>query len=229
MPGAEGTLGEMDAKELLHSWNVPVNTGHLASTPEEAARAAEALRFPVAVKIVSPDVVHKSDVGGVALGLGSAAAVGEAAAAMMANVRRHLPAARIEGFLVQEQVPPGVELLVGARRDEQFGMMLVVGAGGVLAELVADVATTPAPVSARRARSMLAGLRIAPLLQGARGRRAADIEAACEAIARFSELVHAGSASIAEMEINPFVVLERGCVAVDARAKLSPVDSGGIA
>lgn len=227
VPPGRSTLDEAASKALLESCGLRVNRGRQAATPAEAASLAADMGFPLALKIVSQDIAHKSDVGGVVLDLSTPAAVSEAAARMVDRVHAAAPAARIEGFLVQEQVPPGIELLVGARRDPQFGMMLVVGAGGTLAELLSDVSVAPAPVSVPKAREMLQELRISSLLAGVRGRPPADLEAACEAISRFSRLVHGGRGSIEEMEINPLVVLEQGCIAVDARAKLARATEQG--
>lgn len=226
LPVGASVLDEATSKALLQSWSIQVNRGCQAVTPAEAASHAADVGFPVVLKIVSPDIVHKSDAGGVVLDLSSSAAVSEAATRMIDRARTAAPGARIEGFLVQEQVPAGIELLVGARRDPHFGMMLVVGAGGILAELLKDVSIAPAPVSAAKARSMLEELRLAPLLGGTRGRPAADIVSACDAISQFSRLVYAGRDAIEEMEINPLVVLEQGCVAVDARTKLSQKEPG---
>ena len=221
LPRGAAVLDEAAAKALLAASGVRVNEGIVAATPDEAASGAARIGFPVVLKIVSPDIVHKSDAGGVALGLSSAAETRQAAERMVERARAAVPGARIAGFLVQQQVPRGVELLVGARRDAQFGMMLVVGAGGTLAEWLNDVCIAPAPVSPQKAGRMLQALKMAPVLAGLRGAPATDLAAACDAIARFSRLACAGRERILEMEINPLVVLEAGCVAVDARARLA--------
>ncbi len=225
-PGGVSVLDDTATKALLQAVGIRVNHGAFATTPADAARSAENIGFPVVLKIASPDIVHKSDAGGVVLGLTSPAAVSDAATRMLERARAAVADARIEGFLVQEQTPAGVELLVGARRDVQFGMMVVVGAGGTLTELLGDVCIAPAPVSAARAQQMLQGLKMAPLFSGFRGRPPADLEAACNAISRFSQLVHVAADRIDEMEINPLIVLEHGCVAVDARAKLAGCGTG---
>lgn len=217
-PAPAGALGETEAKALLAAYGIPTNRGVVVADAAAAVTAARGLRFPLALKVVSPDIVHKSDVGGVALGLGDPEALRIALDAMAAEVARRAPAARVAGFALQEMAPPGVELIVGARYDPQFGPMLLVGSGGILVELVGDVAVAAAPVSPPRARQLLESLKAWALLVGVRGRRRADVAAACEVIACVSWLAADLGPSLRELDVNPLVVGENGVVVVDARA-----------
>jgi succinyl-CoA synthetase beta subunit len=183
-----------------------------------AVRAAEEIGFPVALKIESPDISHKTEVGGVALGLRSGEDVRSAAARIVESARRAAPAARIDGFLVQEMAN-GVEAILGVREDQQFGPMLVVGTGGVMVELFTDICVRLLPLDRAELRRAIEKLKLARLLAGFRGAPKADFEAlldAAEGLARFY-LEH--RAQIADLEINPLIVRAegQGVVAVDVR------------
>jgi hypothetical protein len=193
----------------------------LARTPDEVATIAAALGAPVALKIVSAQIVHKTDVGGVALGLTTPAAARAAAVAMLARVRAARPDAVVDGLLVQPMAPPdGVELLLGAVRDPQFGPVVMVGLGGLHVEIFDDTATRLAPIGGDEARRMLGELKLAPVLAGARGRPAVDRDAVADAIARLAALVTAVP-GLAELELNPLLATPRGVVGVDARGVIA--------
>ena len=209
-------LGEAEAKAALARAGIEVPPEAVAGDPAGAAEAAARLGFPVALKVVSPDLPHKTEVGGVALGLADAAAVEAEAAAMLARVGEAAPDARIEGLLVSRMTGEGVELIVGARVDPVMGPLVVVGLGGVFVEVLRDTATELAPIGPRRARAMLEGLRGAALLTGARGRAPLDVGAAADAVARLSALAAANEDTVGSVEINPLLVRERGAVALDA-------------
>ncbi len=209
-------MGEAEAKAVLARAGIETPPEATARTPAEAAEAARAIGFPVALKIVSPDLAHKTEAGGVALGLRDAAAVEEAASAMLARVGRAAPEARLEGLLVSCMAGEGVELIVGARVDPVMGPIVVAGLGGILVEVLRDVATELAPIGPRRARAMLGRLRGAGLLEGVRGRPALDLEAAADALARLSALLAANADVLDSIEINPLLVRARGAVALDA-------------
>src|SRR5207248_819351 len=177
-----GALGDVAAKRLLGGYGVPMAREIIAATPEAAADAATKLGYPVVLKAMSRAIVHKSDVGAVTLGLASPDAV-EATAREMAQ---RLGA--LEGFVVQETVAGEAEVIVGARRDPQFGPVVLVGLGGIAVEILKDVALAPAPVTAERARGLLDALRAAPLLHGARGRPPLDVAAVADAVVRVSWL-----------------------------------------
>jgi len=215
-----GALGEAEAKALLAAYGIPVNRGEVATDAADAGRISAGLKFPQVLKVVSADIVHKSDVGGVVLNLASAAEVEAAARTMAETIGQRQPGARIDGYLVQEMASAGIELIVGVNNDPQFGPIVMVGAGGVLVELIEDVALAPAPVSLETARAMLGRLKVAKLLGGIRGKGPADIEAAAEVIVRVGWLAHDLQSNLRELDINPLIVRPagQGCVAVDGRA-----------
>ena len=222
---AAGTLGEAASKALLEQAGIPVNAERLVRSADDAAQAAAELGFPLVLKVVSPDIVHKSDVGGVALNINDTDELRQRLALMQASIARAAPQARVDGFSLQRQEGGELELIVGARLDPQFGPQVVVGAGGVLVELLKDVAVLPAPVDAASARRAVEGLKIAPLLGAYRGRGALDVDAAVDVIVRLGWLAHdlAGSAGRDfEIEVNPLKLRQRGqgVVAVDARARI---------
>jgi acyl-CoA synthetase (NDP forming) len=174
----------------------------------------------VAIKIVSRDVTHKTDVGGVVLGLETAEAVERASADMLAQVATRCPGARLDGVLVQAMASgDGVELLLGMIRDPQFGPLVVVGFGGILVEVLDDIATRLAPFDAAEAHAMLAELRMAPVLRGVRGRSPIALDALAEAISRFSHLV-SDVPDLGELEINPLVATAAGVRALDVRGRV---------
>jgi len=206
---------------LLRAHGIAVATSGLARTPSEAGALAARIGFPVALKVVSPDVVHKTDIGGVRLGLRSIDDVVATAAQMLAHVASAAPGARIEGVLVQEMIEEGSELLLGMVRDAQFGPLVVVGFGGIYVEVLRDTAARLAPFGPGEAREMLDELRMAPVLRGARGRPPADAPALAETVSRFSRLA-AEVPELAELEVNPLIADSRRVVAVDARARRVP-------
>ena len=220
----EGALTEGEVKRLLAGYGVQVAAERLAPTPEAAGAAAAALGFPVALKAVSRRIVHKSDVGAVRLGLGSAEAVTAAAREMLERLRGAGLDAGLEGFSVQPMIAGEAEVIVGARRDPHFGPVVMVGLGGLAVELLNDVALASAPVSVERARAMIAGLRGAPLLTGARGRPPLDVTAVADAVVRVSWLAADLGGRLVDLEVNPLIVRRHGegAIAVDGRATLNP-------
>ncbi|WP_414476361.1 acetate--CoA ligase family protein [Microvirga sp. M2] len=218
----KGSVGEADTKAILAAHRISTNRGEVVSGPEQAEAMAAKLEKPFVVKVVSPDIVHKSDVGGVVLGLETPQAVASAVSAMASSIARLKPDAKIEGYLVQEMRSGKAELLIGARNDPQFGPMVIVGAGGVLVELLKDVSVALAPVSPAKARTMIESLQIAKLMRGFRGGAVLDIEAAADIISRVSWMAHDIGPRFKELDINPLLVGEagKGCVAVDGRMLL---------
>jgi acetate---CoA ligase (ADP-forming) len=191
------------------------------ATAGEAAEAAASLGFPVVLKLDSPDIAHKTEVGGVKLNLADANAVRSAFAEIAASARLHAPGARIDGVLVQRMSQRGVELILGGRRDGQFGPLVLVGTGGVQAELWKDVTLDIAPVSPARAEAMLRSLKGFPLLDGFRGSPKADLAAVAAAVSAFSVLLAAADGRIEEAEVNPLIAGDWGCLAVDGLVKCS--------
>jgi len=212
-------LGPLDLQPVLAAYGIRVAQARLATTAEDAAAAAAQIGFPVVLKIVSPDITHKTDIGGVRLGLASAAEVAEAARVMLERARRERPQARIAGVLLQPMVPPGKELLLGIVRDPQFGPMVLVGFGGIYVEVLNDTAARLAPVTPAEAREMLEELRMAPVLRGIRGEPPVDLPALAETISRFSSLA-VDLPDLVEVELNPLMASPEGAIAVDARATL---------
>jgi acyl-CoA synthetase (NDP forming) len=215
LPGGGAVLMEAEAKALFAKVGVPVAEDRRCATAEAAADAASVLGFPVVLKLDSPDIAHKTEVGGVKLHLADAAAVRTAFAEIMASAAKHAPQARLDGVLVQRMAQKGVEIILGARRDPQFGTMVLVGTGGVQAELWRDVALDLAPVSPARAEELLRSLQGFPLLDGFRGAPKADVAALAQAVSAFSQFVAAAGDRVEEAEVNPVIAGPWGCLAVD--------------
>ena len=219
-PIAGRQLGMPDLAPLFDAYGIPRLAARVAESAAAAAAVAEEIGFPVALKIVSPDITHKTEVGGVALGLRDGRAVREAADAILGRVAIERPEAMIRGLLVEAMAAVGKELLLGGVRDEQFGPLVMVGFGGIYVEVFADTVARLAPVSSTEALVMLDELRMAPLLRGTRGEPPVDRDSLTAIVARFSQLL-VDLPELAEIEINPLTVGPDGAVAVDARARLS--------
>ncbi len=222
-------LGEPEAKALLAACGIPVAATRVCpATPDAAAQTAQALGFPVALKILSPQLLHKSDVGGVALDLEDEAAVRAAAAAMLARVRARAPKAQLQGFTVQQMVrrPRALELIVGAHIDPLFGPVLLFGQGGTAVEVVADRAVGLPPLNPPLARALVARTRVARLLAGWRDVPPADMEALLRTLCTVSQLL-AEVPQLAELDINPLLADAQGVVALDARIRVSAAAPGG--
>ena len=218
-----GTLSETDSKSLLEAYGIPTTQARRASSAEEAVRLAEAVGWPVVIKILSPDITHKSDVGGVVLDIGDAQTLRRAFARMTASIKAARPEARIEGVTVQKMISKanGTELILGIKKDPTFGTVVMAGLGGIAAELFGDRALGFPPLNERLARMMLESLEIYPLLRGFRGRPAADIEGLVEALIRLSYLA-SDFPEIGELDINPLFVSPEGVCALDARIVIDP-------
>lgn len=224
---AAGVLNEADTGALLRTYSVPVPPNALARTREEAAVQAAAMGFPVVLKIQSPDIAHKTEAGGVVLGVGP----GEVEAAfdrVVANACAFAPEAAIEGVLVQKMMPKGHELVIGMTRDPDFGPMIMLGSGGIYLEVLKDVVFAPVPVSRDGAKAMIARLKTAPILAGARGQDAADVEALAKLVERISELA-SSEPNVDQLDLNPVFVYAQGegVVAVDALIAAGTSANGG--
>lgn len=217
------SFNEVQAKRILGACGIRTPKETVAATPEAAAEAAQQIGFPVAVKVVSPDMPHKTEYGGVALNLAHADAVAGAVRRMDERIRRELPAARIEGYLVSEMVKGGTECILGVARDATFGPVVTFGIGGVTVELLRDVVSRLAPVSVEQAHAMMRELRTWPLLSGWRGAPAGDTEALAQAISTLSHMAVAEQDKIADIEVNPVVVLPQGQGIVALDAVIHPV------
>ncbi|OJW26394.1 MAG: 6-carboxyhexanoate--CoA ligase [Rhodospirillales bacterium 69-11] len=229
LPAPAALATEHGAKQALAAAGLPVLPERVVATPEQAADAATAMGFPVVLKIVSPDLPHKTEVGGIALGLADAAAVRTAAHDMLARVAAAAPQARIDGLLVAPMVTGGTELILGTTTDPVFGPAVMVGLGGIHAEVFRDVAVRPAPVSTAEAEAMLRGLKCFPLLDGARGLPKADLAAAAQAVAALSRFAAAHAGAVASIDINPLLVRRAGEGAVALDALIVPAGNAGAA
>jgi acetyltransferase len=218
----EGWLTGAAAAAVLAAYGINGPREAVASTIAQAVRAADQTGYPVVLKIVSPDIVHKSEVGGVAVNITTAAALRRACRSLSANVRRLRPEAKLQGWLVQQQIGGGQEVIVGMVRDAQFGPLLMCGAGGVEVEGRRDVAFALAPLSRADAGALLDSTFAGRKLRGFRGSPAADREAVIDRLLRLAQLA-IDFPQIAEMEVNPLRVLDegQGAVALDARVRLS--------
>jgi acetyltransferase len=216
-------VGEAAAKEILRAYDFTVPAGSLALDAEEAIEISERIGYPTAMKIASPDVIHKSDMGGVRLNLASAEAVRDAYDLMMLRIGQRAPDARIEGVYVERMCSRGREVILGMTRDPQFGPMLMFGLGGIFVEVMKDVTFHIAPITEDEALQMLRGTKSFDLLTGARGQVSVDLSAIATALQRISQLGQ-DFPQVKEMDINPFIVgvVGKESVAADARITLSP-------
>ncbi|MEI6972072.1 MAG: acetate--CoA ligase family protein, partial [bacterium] len=219
-------IGEVYAKEILRAYSFNVLPGQMAATADEAVEVADKSSYPVAMKIVSPDVIHKSDVGGVKLNLDSPQAVRDAFDLMMLRVSQRVTGARILGVYVERMCKRGREVILGMTRDPQFGPMLMFGLGGIFVEVMKDVAFHIAPITESEARQMLESTRSFAMLKGTRGQASVDLDAISVSLQRMSQLV-TDFPQIMEMDINPLMVGEIGTetIAADARITLSPTET----
>jgi len=217
------SIGDAEAREVLECYGFTVPQSHLAETTEEAVEAAERIGYPVVLKVASPDILHKTDVGGVKLNLSSPDDVRDAFDLIVYRAGRYMPDARIWGCQVQQMVPTGREVLVGMSRDPQFGPLVAFGLGGIYVEALKDVAFRVAPFSRQEANEMIQEIRSYALLEGVRGEPPADHEAMVDALLRISRLV-TDFPEIVELDINPLMVFEegRGAMAIDMRLVLTP-------
>ena len=215
-------VAEVEAKQILRAYDFNVLEGHLAVTADEAVAAADRIGYPVVLKITSPDIVHKSDYGGVRINLANAEQVRDAYELMMLRIKRRWPDARIRGGFIEKMGARGREVILGMTRDPQFGPMLMFGLGGIFVEVMKDVTFYLAPITKDEALQMLKGTRSYALLQGARGHAPVDLDAIATAIQRISQLA-TDYPQIAELDINPFIVGEVGSdpYVADARMTLS--------
>lgn len=213
-------LTEVAAKELLAAQGIPVVATRLARSRTEAIRLAKELGFPVALKVSSPDILHKSDVGGVRLNVANVTQVGEAYREVLAQARAHVPEAAIEGVSVQTMAKPGIEVMVGLTHDRTFGPVVMFGLGGVFVELLKDVAFRVVPLRPKDARAMLREIQGFPTLQGYRGIPPVDLSALEDIMLKLSDLAQQRP-EIREIDLNPVYAYPTGALAVDARIILT--------
>jgi acetyl coenzyme A synthetase (ADP forming)-like protein len=215
-------VGDAESREIADAYGIEMPRSELARDEEQAVAIAEEIGYPVVVKIASPDILHKTDIGGVKLNLTSAEDVRDAFDLLMYRANRYMPQADIWGALVQEMVPQGREVLIGISRDPQFGPLLVTGLGGIYVEVLKDVSFRIAPIARWEAEEMIGELRSSPLLLGQRGERPSDVDAIVNCMLRVSQLA-VDFPEIVELDVNPLMVQEegKGAVALDMRLVLS--------
>jgi len=219
---AEGRtlLNEVEAKSLLKEAGVPVASTTLATTRDEAQAQAEAAGYPVVLKVVSPDIAHKSDVGGVKLNLRDKDAVGAAFDEIVANSKKAVPGAKILGVAVQYMAPQGTEVIVGMTTDPQFGPVMMFGLGGIMVEVLKDVSFRLVPLAEKDADQMINEIKGRPVLAGVRGQPPSDVAALKQTILKVSEFVQQHP-EIRELDLNPVFAYPDGALAVDARIVIS--------
>jgi acyl-CoA synthetase (NDP forming) len=222
----EAFATEASAKAALAQAGVPVLKEVTAASRDAALAAAREIGFPVVLKIVSPDILHKTEVGGVVVGVRSEAQLADEYDSLLARVAQKAPRARIAGVLVAQMAQGGIELILGTKKDPVFGPVVMVGLGGIFAEVLRDVALQIAPVSEQQATQMLRSLKAFPLLDGARGRAKADVAAAARAVAALSQFAAQHADVVAEIDINPLVVMDQGQGAFALDALLVPETKG---
>ena len=213
-------LTEVAAKELLAAQGIPVVPTRLARSRAEAIRLAKELGLPVVLKVASPDIIHKSDVGGVRLNLASLTQVDKAYGEIIARARAHVPHAVIEGIAVQAMAKPGIEVAAGLTRDRTFGPVVMFGLGGISVEILNDVAFRVVPLGPKDARAMLREIHGFPMLQGYRGAPPVDLSALEDLLLKLSTLAEQRP-EISEIDLNPVFAYPNGALAVDARILLA--------
>jgi acetyltransferase len=211
-------IGDAEARTILEAYRIPIPAAKLCRTAEEAVAFAEEIGYPVVMKIASPDILHKTDIGGVRLNISSAVDVRDSFDLITFRATRYMPRAEIWGCLVQQQVHGGREVIIGMNRDPQFGPLVMFGLGGIYVEALKDVAFRIAPFSREDAMEMMREMRSYNLLRGVRGESRSDLKAIADTLLRVSQLV-VDFPDIVELDINPLVVFEdgKGVMGIDMR------------
>jgi acetyl-CoA synthetase (ADP-forming) len=212
-------LLEHEAKTICEHYKIPVTKFYVAQNLQQAIKFAEKIGYPVVLKIVSPDIIHKTDVGGVILNLKNKEEVKEAYNKIVENVKKHTPKAEIRGVIVQEMAEPSIEVIIGAVKDPQFGPALMFGLGGIFVELLKDVTYRIAPITREEAKEMVTEIKAYPLLEGYRGKPRMDIDAIIDVLLNTSRLIMENP-EVKELDLNPILVYEKGAKTVDARILL---------
>ena len=210
------SLLETEAKKVCREYCIPVTKFELAEDEADAVKLAKGIGYPVVLKVVSPDILHKSDVGGVEVGLKGDDDVLRSYRRIMENVRKNNPKARIKGIVVQEMAPPSTEVIVGALKDPQFGPVVMFGLGGIFVEVLKDVAFRVVPFTETEASEMISEIKAYPILKGYRNTPPADTKAIADILLSTSRLM-TEHPNIKEIDLNPILVYEKGAKAVDAR------------
>jgi acyl-CoA synthetase (NDP forming) len=212
-------LTEVESKQVLEEAGINVVKAKLARSMKEAAAISREVGFPVVLKVASPDIFHKSDIGGVKVGLGNAAQVSKAYREIMAAVKEKEPKATVHGVSVQPMAKAGVEVIIGMTKDAQFGPVIMFGLGGILVEILKDVSFRIVPLLKKDAREMIRDIKGYPVLEGYRGQPPSDVGALEDMILKVSDFVERNPI-IKELDLNPVFAYKDGAVAVDARIVL---------
>jgi acyl-CoA synthetase (NDP forming) len=218
-------LTEVESKQVLEEAGIRVVRARLARSMKEAAAISREVGFPVVLKVASPDIVHKSDIGGVKVGLNNASQVSRAYREIMAAVKEKGPKATVHGVSVQPMAKPGVEIIIGMTKDAQFGPVIMFGLGGILVEILKDVSFRIVPLLRKDAREMIHDIKGYPVLEGYRGQPPSDVGALEDMILKVSDFVERNPV-IKELDLNPVFAYKDGAVAVDARIVLEADTAG---
>ncbi|MBI4894417.1 MAG: acetate--CoA ligase family protein [Candidatus Aenigmarchaeota archaeon] len=212
------TLNIVESKRLMEKYGIKFADSRLAKSTEEAMILANSIGYPVALKVVSDDISHKTDVGGVSVGIRGDSELERAFKDMTMSVKKKYPKAKLRGVMVQKMVEDGLNILIGGKRDPQFGQVVVFGLGGIFVEVMEDVAMRVVPVGRKEAMDMMAETKAFKVIDGYRG-KSYDAEALAQIIVKVSSMLEKRG-DIVEMDINPVIALKKGAVAVDARIVL---------
>jgi len=213
-------LLEPESKRICASYGIPVTIFDVAKDEDEAVEKAKRIGFPIVMKIVSPDILHKSDAGGVIVGVKNEEEVRKCFRKIIENVKKYKPNARIYGMLIQEMAPQGIETIVGCIKDPQFGHAVMFGLGGVFVEVLKDVSFRITPLTVDDAKDMIKDIKGYPILMGYRGQKPADIDSLVDIILKVSRMVEELKV-ISQMDLNPVFVYEKGAKVIDARIIVS--------
>jgi len=219
------SLLEPEALDVLKTWEIPVPECVVVKDVEEAVSAAKNIGYPVVLKVISPDILHKTEAGGVKTGLKNEQEIVDSFNEMIFDISERHTTAKIEGFLIEKMVDKGIEVIIGGIRDAQFGPAVMFGVGGVMVELLNDVSFRLAPVTEEECIEMMMEIKSYPLLTGYRGAEPCDMDAITNIIIKVGSIMHEVD-GIREMEINPLIAYPKGVMAVDARVILNTVVSG---
>jgi acyl-CoA synthetase (NDP forming) len=214
-----------EARRICRLHNIPTPESQVTESAEDAIEAAKKVGFPVALKIVSPQILHKTDAGGVILNVNDETILKEAYQKLLADVRKNKPEAQIQGVLVEKMMPPSTEVIVGGIRDSQFGPSIMFGVGGIFAEVYKDVAFRVAPIDRIDALNLMHEIKGAKILQGVRGEPAADTETLIKVLLNASALMMEHG-SISQLDLNPVIAYPDGACAVDSRIVMAPAKGG---
>ncbi len=215
------SLTEMESKQILKEVGINTTEIGLARSKEEAVAHSQELGFPVVLKIVSPDILHKTDVGGVKLSLNNEEDVGNAYDEIISAIKKHQPSAKIQGVSVQPMARPATEVIIGMSKDPQFGPVLMFGLGGILVEILKDISFRIVPLTMRDANEMIREIKGYPVLEGYRGQEPANIAVLEQMLLKVSEFVES-KPEIKELDINPIFAYRDSALAIDARVILEP-------